>query len=200
LGVANDFIDSISMTQPKINSLTNEQNAVIADYIEKWQAIKLSNQPINREKATNAVKAAYAYQRKPQPKIIFVESPCSAFIEFSKYYRGTYRQFSICFHYFERLVYFVTIGVIFGFFESIIKFVVQNVWYWISYLMIEVMGREHKNLSPPYHLQDFWIPHKFIPILLVIFSITVIFIINFLFFENKLDLKLTGSCVLNVLI
>ncbi|WP_225912546.1 hypothetical protein [Nostoc flagelliforme] len=42
-----------------IEKLTPEQEALILVYREKWRAIALSTERIDREKAAKAVKAAY---------------------------------------------------------------------------------------------------------------------------------------------
>jgi hypothetical protein len=59
------------MPQTKIEKLTPEQEALIPFYREKWRAIALSTEPIDRQKATEAVKAAYTVIGKSEPVIIF---------------------------------------------------------------------------------------------------------------------------------
>ncbi len=59
-----------------ITKLTPEQEALIPVYWEKWKAIALSTEPIDRQKATVAVKAAYKAIGKQEPDILFFESPC----------------------------------------------------------------------------------------------------------------------------
>ena len=63
-----------------IEKLTPEQEALILVYREKWLKIALSTERIDREKAAEAVKAAYVaidfgYE---QPEILFQESPYAA--------------------------------------------------------------------------------------------------------------------------
>jgi hypothetical protein len=63
-----------------IENLTPEQEALIPVYREKWRAIALSTERIDREKAAEAVKAAYAaidfgYE---EPEIFFQDSPYAA--------------------------------------------------------------------------------------------------------------------------
>ena len=58
-----------------IHTLTPEQEALIPVYREKWRAIALSTERINREKATEAVKAAYVTIGFEEPEIIFCDSP-----------------------------------------------------------------------------------------------------------------------------
>lgn len=43
-----------------METLTPEQEAQIAIIVEKWRAIALSTEPIDRHKATEAIKSAYA--------------------------------------------------------------------------------------------------------------------------------------------
>lgn len=71
------------MSLTKIESLTPEQEALIPVYREKWKAISLtaclanalSTEPINRQKASDAVKAAYTAVDKEEPEILFFDSP-----------------------------------------------------------------------------------------------------------------------------
>jgi hypothetical protein len=58
-----------------IEKLTPEQEALIPVYREKWRAIALSTERIDREKAAEAVKAGYIAIRKQEPEIIFCDSP-----------------------------------------------------------------------------------------------------------------------------
>ncbi|CBN57009.1 MULTISPECIES: DUF6745 domain-containing protein [Kamptonema] len=58
-----------------IDKLTPEQEALIPVYREKWRAIALSTEPIDREKAADAVKAAYALLDVKPPEFIFSSSP-----------------------------------------------------------------------------------------------------------------------------
>ncbi|NQE38266.1 hypothetical protein [Microcoleus asticus] len=61
-----------------IDRLTPEQEALIPVYREKWRAIALSTEPIYRQKATEAVKAAYALLGKKPPLILFSDIPYAA--------------------------------------------------------------------------------------------------------------------------
>ncbi|MEH2215119.1 DUF6745 domain-containing protein [Nostoc sp.] len=58
-----------------IEKLTPEQEALIPVYREKWRAIALSTERIDREKAAEAVKISYVAIRKQEPEIIFCDSP-----------------------------------------------------------------------------------------------------------------------------
>lgn len=61
-----------------IERLTPEQEALIPVYREKWRQIALSTKRIDRQQATEAVKAAYTEIHKPQPEILFFNSPDAA--------------------------------------------------------------------------------------------------------------------------
>lgn len=63
------------MLQTRIEKVTPEQEALIPVYREKWRAIALSTEPIARQKASLAVKAAYATIGKKEPEILFFDSP-----------------------------------------------------------------------------------------------------------------------------
>lgn len=54
-----------------IEKLTPEQEALIPFYREKWCQIMYSTEPIDREKAADAVKEAYLTIDEKEPKIIF---------------------------------------------------------------------------------------------------------------------------------
>ncbi|MEH2467490.1 hypothetical protein [Nostoc sp.] len=63
-----------------IEKLTPEQEALIPVYRQKWRAIALSTERIDKEKAAEAVKAAYVaidfdYE---EPEIFFQDSPYAA--------------------------------------------------------------------------------------------------------------------------
>ncbi|MEH1856315.1 MAG: DUF6745 domain-containing protein [Nostoc sp.] len=62
-----------------IEKLTPEQEALIPVYREKWRAIALSTERIDREKAAEAVKAAYVAIDYEQPEIFFQDSPYAAY-------------------------------------------------------------------------------------------------------------------------
>ncbi|MEH2046446.1 DUF6745 domain-containing protein [Nostoc sp.] len=65
-----------------IEKLTPEQEALIPVYREKWRAIALSTERIDREKAAEAVKSAYKIMDFDEPKILFYDSPYAVFKEF----------------------------------------------------------------------------------------------------------------------
>lgn len=66
------------MSEIKIEKLTPEQEALIPVYREKWRAIALSTEPINSEKASTSIKAAYQLIGYLEPEIIFCDSPFAA--------------------------------------------------------------------------------------------------------------------------
>jgi len=66
------------MSQEKIEKLTPEQEALIPVYREKWRKIALSTEPIDKEKAAEAVKAVYDLIDWQQPEFIFCCSPYNA--------------------------------------------------------------------------------------------------------------------------
>ncbi|MBW4563140.1 MAG: hypothetical protein KME32_18725 [Mojavia pulchra JT2-VF2] len=61
-----------------IEKLTPEQEALIPVYWDKWRKIALSTERIDRYKAAEAVKAAYAAIDYEQPEILFQDSPYTA--------------------------------------------------------------------------------------------------------------------------
>lgn len=65
-----------------ITELTLEQNALIPVYRDKWRAIALSTEPINRHKAIEAIEAAYATMGERKPKVLFFDSPYAALKSF----------------------------------------------------------------------------------------------------------------------
>jgi hypothetical protein len=61
-----------------IEKLTPEQEDLIPVIREKWRQIALSTEPINRQKVTQAVNAAYALIGEKEPKLLFFDSPYTA--------------------------------------------------------------------------------------------------------------------------
>ncbi len=55
--------------------LTLEQEALIAEYREKWKQVALSTRRVDVERTKRAVSEAYALLDKPSPEIRFFESP-----------------------------------------------------------------------------------------------------------------------------
>ncbi|MGJ5630696.1 DUF6745 domain-containing protein [Nostoc sp. CALU 1950] len=58
-----------------IEKLTSEQEALIPVYRDKWRAIALSTERINRAKAAEVVESLYSLLEKKVPEIIFSNSP-----------------------------------------------------------------------------------------------------------------------------
>lgn len=66
------------MTRVIIDRLTSEQKKLIHSYGDKWRQIAFSTEPIDRQKATEVLKAAYRITALEAPEIIFCESPYAA--------------------------------------------------------------------------------------------------------------------------
>ncbi|OUL37602.1 hypothetical protein BV372_01185 [Nostoc sp. T09] len=66
------------MSNQETQTLTPEQKALIAVYQNKWRKIALSTERIDKEKAAEAVKAAYDVIGEDEPEIIFFDSPYTA--------------------------------------------------------------------------------------------------------------------------
>lgn len=66
------------MTRIIIDRLTSEQKKLIHSYGEKWRQIAFSTEPIDRQKATEFLKAAYRITALKAPEIFFYESPYAA--------------------------------------------------------------------------------------------------------------------------
>ncbi|WP_017721028.1 DUF6745 domain-containing protein [Kamptonema formosum] len=61
-----------------MENLTAEQEALIPAYREKWRALALSTEPVNRQQASEAVKFAYSASGLKEPQILFFDSPYAA--------------------------------------------------------------------------------------------------------------------------
>ncbi|MEG4068859.1 hypothetical protein QUA42_16275 [Microcoleus sp. Pol11C2] len=61
-----------------IEQVTPQQQALIPVYREKWRKIALSTEPIDRKKATQSVRCAYAALGYKEPQIVICDSPCAA--------------------------------------------------------------------------------------------------------------------------
>lgn len=66
------------MSSTKSEKLTPEQEALIPVTLEKWKAIALSTERIDRQKAIATVTAAYTTIGLSEPKILFFDSPYAA--------------------------------------------------------------------------------------------------------------------------
>ncbi|MBD2186304.1 hypothetical protein H6S82_29490 [Planktothrix sp. FACHB-1355] len=67
------------MSKSKITELTPEQEALIPVYVEKWRKIAIYTEPIDREKAAEAIDAAYAAIGLYKPRLMFYDSPYEGF-------------------------------------------------------------------------------------------------------------------------
>ncbi|MBW4572767.1 MAG: hypothetical protein KME31_33770 [Tolypothrix carrinoi HA7290-LM1] len=82
------------MSRHKIfTNLAPDQEAMIPIYREKWHSIAISKEPINREKVTEVIKAAYFISNYPEPEILFYSNPFVAIqdvtrIENCRHYLG----------------------------------------------------------------------------------------------------------------
>lgn len=62
----------------RTKQLNPKQEALIPAIRQKWRAIAFPPEPVNRQKAEEAVKAAYKLIGKKEPEIIFFDSPYAA--------------------------------------------------------------------------------------------------------------------------
>ena len=67
-----------AMSTKLIDKLTPEQEALIPVYRGKWRAIACKTGPIDRKKAAESVKAAYAALGEQEPEIVYSDSPFAA--------------------------------------------------------------------------------------------------------------------------
>ncbi len=61
-----------------ITELSDEQEAMLPIYREKWRSIQISTESIEQEKVTPVIKAAYGVSDYPEPEILFYSSPMTA--------------------------------------------------------------------------------------------------------------------------
>ncbi|WP_298907416.1 hypothetical protein [uncultured Nostoc sp.] len=71
---------SCTENMPKriITELSDEQEAMLPIYRDKWRSIQISTESIEQEKVTAIIKAAYAVSDYPEPEILFYSSPMTA--------------------------------------------------------------------------------------------------------------------------
>ncbi|MGB3640379.1 MAG: DUF6745 domain-containing protein [Rivularia sp. (in: cyanobacteria)] len=62
----------------RISEISDEQEAMLASYREKWRLFAISTEPIDKEKAAAVIKAASKASDFPEPEILFYESPFAA--------------------------------------------------------------------------------------------------------------------------
>ncbi len=75
------------MSENQISKLTPEQEALIPIYREKWTKIALSTERIDKNKAREAVKEAYAHIGEKEPEILFFKSPIEILEELQRWKR-----------------------------------------------------------------------------------------------------------------
>jgi hypothetical protein len=62
----------------QVSELTAQQKALLGEYKKKWQQVAYSTQPINQEKATQAIEAVYKQLSKVEDfDLYFFRSPAS---------------------------------------------------------------------------------------------------------------------------
>ncbi|MEH1936579.1 MAG: hypothetical protein V7L14_23335 [Nostoc sp.] len=61
-----------------ITELSDEQEAMLPIYRDKWRSIQISAESIKQEKVAAVIKAAYAVSDYPEPEILFYSSPMTA--------------------------------------------------------------------------------------------------------------------------
>ncbi|MCP2730411.1 DUF6745 domain-containing protein [Limnofasciculus baicalensis] len=64
----------------KPKTLNDKQKNLIVATHKKWRLLADSNEPINRDKATSAIKSAYSLLGKAEPYIVFFDSPHGALV------------------------------------------------------------------------------------------------------------------------
>jgi hypothetical protein len=79
----------------QIEDLTPEQESLISVYCEKWRRVVLSTERLDRDRAAVTIRTAYAISKRPEPEIVFCESPLVAIRELQgralkNYYRHLY--------------------------------------------------------------------------------------------------------------
>jgi hypothetical protein len=65
-----------------VTTLTEEQEAKLPIYRDKWRSLELLTASIDREKATAAIEAAYLASNYPQPDLLFFSSPMATIKNF----------------------------------------------------------------------------------------------------------------------
>ncbi|WP_449420713.1 DUF6745 domain-containing protein [Phormidium nigroviride] len=74
----------------QLTNLTPAQEALIPLYLEKWRKIALCTEPINRNRASVAIKTAYDFIGQEEPQIIFFDSPYLALNYFTERMGGEF--------------------------------------------------------------------------------------------------------------
>lgn len=66
------------MPKPIITELSEQQEAMLPLYRDKWRAIEMSTESIDQEKVAAVIKATYVESGYPEPEILFFGSPLTA--------------------------------------------------------------------------------------------------------------------------
>jgi len=69
------------MSKSVITEISEEQEAMLPGYREKWRSFAISTESIDDEKVKSVIKAAYLVSDFPEPEILFYESPFAAIQE-----------------------------------------------------------------------------------------------------------------------
>ena len=69
------------MPKPVIAEISQEQEAMLPQYREKWGSFAISTESIDEEKVRSVIKAAYLASDFCEPEILFYESPFAAIQE-----------------------------------------------------------------------------------------------------------------------
>ena len=64
-----------------ISEISDEQQAMLPSYREKWRSFAISTESIDEEKVKSVIKDAYLVSDFPEPEILFYESPFAAIQE-----------------------------------------------------------------------------------------------------------------------
>jgi len=69
------------MSKSVITEISEEQEAMLPSYREKWRSFAISTEPIDEEKVKSVIKTAYSVSHFSEPEILFYESPFAAIQE-----------------------------------------------------------------------------------------------------------------------
>lgn len=69
------------MPKSVITEISEEQEAMLPSYREKWNSFAISTESIDEEKVKSIIKAAYLVSDFREPEILFYESPFAAIRE-----------------------------------------------------------------------------------------------------------------------
>lgn len=66
------------MPKRAIAEISQEQEAMLPEYRQKWRSFAISTESIDEEKVRSVIKAAYSVSDFSEPEILFFESPFAA--------------------------------------------------------------------------------------------------------------------------